>query len=82
MKYGPAKGVRWIEAFDQIPLLQILRTVRDLGLEEQYDTALRHRLTQSLGPRWIEPQKAVKVKPPRKTASKATGKNNRIIARV
>jgi hypothetical protein len=52
-------GLRWIEVFDGIPLLALLQNVRDLGLEEHFSTALRHRLTQILGP-------PVAPKPPRR----------------
>jgi hypothetical protein len=59
-------GLRWIESFDEIPLLQMLQTVRDLGLEEHYDTALRHRLMQILGPPVVSEPPAPKKTPTRK----------------
>lgn len=58
-------GLKWIEAFDQIPLTAILETVRDLfgehDLLDHYCVALRRKIAAILEPVQTKPQ--VKVKP-------------------
>lgn len=70
------RGLAWLEALDRVPLLEILRTLNDLGLQDHLEDALRWRLTQILGsPFAPQPVKLKKrapkmVKPP--TVSQAT----------
>jgi len=45
-----ARGLALLEAFDQIDLVGLHATVTDLGLADQMDRALRHKLVQILGP--------------------------------
>ena len=44
------KGLLLLEAFDQIDLVGLHATLIDLGLADQLDRALRHKLVQILGP--------------------------------
>jgi hypothetical protein len=70
------RGLAWLEALDRVPLLEIWRTLSDLGLQDHLDDALRWRLTQILGSPFA-PQPAMLKKPVRKmvkppTVSQAT----------
>jgi hypothetical protein len=58
------RGLAWLEALDRVPLLEIWRTLSDLGLQDHLDDALRWRLTQILGSPFA-PQPAKLKKPAR-----------------
>jgi hypothetical protein len=68
-----SKGVAWIEAFDQIPLLGTLQTLVDLFGEkaaaEHLKEVLRRKLWAFFGPDVVPAAKPVKVKPPKPPAS-------------
>jgi hypothetical protein len=59
------RGLAWLEALDRVPLLEILRTLSDLGLQNRLEDALRWKLTQILGAPF-KPQPAKPKKPARK----------------
>lgn len=70
------RGLAWLEALDRVPLLEILRTLSDLGLQDRLGDALRWKLTQILGSPFA-PQPAKLKTPARKmgkppTVSQAT----------
>jgi hypothetical protein len=44
------RGLEFLEAMDKVPLLEIQTTLRELGLEDRLENAIRWRLTQILGP--------------------------------
>lgn len=54
------RGLVWLEAMDTVPLLGILRTLRDLGLQDRLEEALRWRLRQILGSPFAPPAKPKK----------------------
>ena len=57
------RGLAWLEALDCVPLLEILRTLSNLGLQGHLEDALRWKLTQILGsPFKPQPAKLPKVK--------------------
>ena len=61
------RGLEWLEAMDQVPLLEIHATLQGLGLAEHLDEAVRWRLTQILGSPFAPPTKKPArkmVKPP------------------
>ncbi|WP_027554541.1 hypothetical protein [Bradyrhizobium sp. Cp5.3] len=43
------RGLDWLSAMDEVPLLEIQQTLRGLGLEDQLANAIRWRLIQLLG---------------------------------
>jgi hypothetical protein len=45
-----AKGLALLETFDRVDLVGLHATLIDLGLADQLDRALRHKLVQILGP--------------------------------
>jgi hypothetical protein len=61
------RGLAWIEAFDNVPLMALLQTMLDLDVFQSgeighyYFLSLRNRLRKV-----FEPPEAPKVKPPRK----------------
>jgi hypothetical protein len=65
------RGLKWIEAFDQIPLVDILTKLRDLDLfpekelEQHYAMGIQRRLWRIFGPDVVP--KPVKVKRPKMT---------------
>lgn len=60
------QGLRWIEAWDAIPLTSILQTLRDLLGEQDiwqfYCRALRRKIARTLEPAQAKPGKQPKVK--------------------
>jgi len=67
------RGLAWLEAMDAVPLLGIFQTLRDLGLQDRLEDAIRFKLTQILGSPFSPPAKEPTrkmVKPP--TVSQAT----------
>ena len=61
------KGLGFIEAFDLIDLVGLNDTLVELGLDDQFDRALRRKLVAVLGPPVEQPSKPVKPvkeKPP------------------
>jgi hypothetical protein len=70
-----SQGLQFLEAMDQVPLLEMQAALRSFGLEEHLDRAVRWKLTEILGPP-IVPQQPTKPaprmmkKPP--TVSRAT----------
>jgi hypothetical protein len=67
------RGVALIEAFDKIPLVEILQTMRGLDLFSEnslahyYSIAIRNKLAKILGPAELpKPPKQAKAKPERK----------------
>jgi hypothetical protein len=65
------RGLAWLEALDGVPLLGILRTLTDLGLQDRLEDALRWKLTQILGSPF-KPQPAKPKKPARKMVKPPT----------
>jgi hypothetical protein len=65
------RGLAWLEALDRVPILEILRTLSDLGLEDRLEDALRWKLTQILGSPF-KPQPAKLKKPARKVVKPPT----------
>src|SRR5258708_17330481 len=67
----PGRGLAWIEAFDNVPLMALLRTMQDLELfrpstiDHYFFLVLRNRLRKV-----FEPPKVTTVKPPRKANEK------------
>lgn len=62
------KGLRFIEAFDEIRLVEIHTLLRDLGIEDQFERVLRKKLCVILG----EPiAPTVPKKPVRRPAKRA-----------
>jgi hypothetical protein len=66
------KGLGWLEALDRVPLLDTQARLRDLGLEGHLSDAIRHKLTQILGPHFV-PQPKPKPKRVRKKQEKPAG---------
>lgn len=66
-----SKGLAWIEAFDQIPLLSLRGSLRDLfgekDVRQHLETVIRRKLYAILEPAQTKPQAKVKLppKPPR-----------------
>jgi hypothetical protein len=62
-------GLKWIEAYDSIPLRALLQALRDLDAFEERDlsshlsVAIRNRLRKILGPSVLPKPEPVKVKP-------------------
>jgi hypothetical protein len=44
------EGLEWLEAMDQVPLLEMQTTPRSLCLERHLAAAIRHRPVEILGP--------------------------------
>jgi hypothetical protein len=63
-----AQGLRLIVAFDEVGLVALHAQLRDLGLEDQLERALRTKLTLILGPPHTPPAEPVKAKPRKKSA--------------
>jgi hypothetical protein len=69
-------GIRWLEAFDRIPLLSTLDAMRSLelfresSLGEYLGISIQNRLWKAFGP--DELPKPVKVKPPKKPPARVT----------
>jgi hypothetical protein len=51
------RGLEWIETFDDIDLVGLHSTLRELGVDDQFDRVLLKRLTDLLGPPVSAPQK-------------------------
>jgi hypothetical protein len=51
------RGLVWLEAMDAVPLLEILQTLRHLGLQDRLEDAIRFKLTQILGSPFAPPAK-------------------------
>src|SRR5271166_5094650 len=60
-----AKGLGFIEAFDLVDLVGLQATLGDLGLDDQFDRALRRKLKGILGPPVLP--KVEPKKPPART---------------
>jgi hypothetical protein len=65
------RGLALLEAMDRVPLLEVLRTLSDFGLQDRLEDALRWRLTQILGSPFA-PQPAKLKKPARKMVKPPT----------
>lgn len=65
------RGLAWLEALDRVPLLEMFRTLRDLGLQDHLEDALRWKLTQILGSPFA-PQPVKLKKPARKMVKPPT----------